>query len=79
MGDLGTSLIRTFVPLAAGYVISLLVLAGVDIGSDGKVALTSFLTALFTGLYYALFRFLEVHFGSQWGWLLGLAKSATYQ
>lgn len=50
------SLMRTAVPLAAGWVITALASIGVDFGSE-KV--TAVVTVVFTGAYYTLFRLLE--------------------
>jgi hypothetical protein len=78
MGDFGSSFVRTVVPVVAGFLLTLLVNLGVDLDEESSLALTTFLTGLFTSLYYLVFRFLEVKFSSQWGWLLGLAKEPTY-
>jgi len=79
MGDFGTSAVRTLVPIAAGFVLTLLVNLGVDLDADASLALSTFLTSLFTAVYYLVVRFLEDHVNPKWGWLLGLAKGPTYQ
>jgi hypothetical protein len=51
------SLMRTVVPLVAGWLISLAVWAGVDVDSH---AVTGAVTLLLALAYYALFRLLEL-------------------
>jgi hypothetical protein len=68
------SLIRTIVPIAVGSVISWLALISLDIDAAGQAGLSTFLTAILTGGYYALVRLVETKV-PQVGWLLGLAKS----
>ena len=50
------SLLRTFVPLAVGYVLTLLTAINVDFSSE---SVTAVVTVLFTAAYYAVFRVLE--------------------
>lgn len=78
MGDFGISLVRTVVPIVAGFIITLLVNLGIELDESGAVALNAFLTSLFTALYYLVARFMETKVGAQWGWLLGLPKGPTY-
>lgn len=74
------SIIRTFVPVLVGQVITWLAVTGV-LDSDGTIsaALITIFTLSFTTLYYALARFLEVKVSSKFGWLLGVAKAPTYK
>jgi len=78
MGDFGTSLVRTLVPLIAGFVITSLLAVGVDLGTEGTVALNAFLTSLISALWYIVFRFAEQKINPNFGWLLGIAKGPTY-
>ena len=78
MGDFGSSLVRTVVPIIAGALLTLLVNLGIDLDEDSTLALTTFLTGLLTAVYYLVVRFLEEKVSPQWGWLLGLAKGPSY-
>lgn len=78
VGDLGASLVRTFVATALGTVIAYLARRW-HIAFDGPTAdgVVQAFTAAVIGVYYALVRFLE----SKWrgfGWLLGLARQPKY-
>lgn len=60
MSDHVVSLIRTYVPLAVGYVLTRLAEVGpVDV--DGE-ALTGAVVAIVSGLYYALARAIETRY-----------------
>ncbi|MFJ7049059.1 hypothetical protein ACIQVC_37475 [Streptomyces sp. NPDC101112] len=83
MPPLFISLMRTAVPLVAGWLISLAVWAGVDVDSQ---ALTGAVTLLLALAYYALFRLLELA-GTRArgtvlqklaGFLLGWARPPAY-
>lgn len=74
MNPFVASLIRTIVPLLVGSAISWLVSMGIDIDESGVAYLSSFLTALFGGLYYVAVRYLEEKVPA-FGWLLGLAQT----
>ena len=71
----GTSIVRTVVPL----VIALLVRAGAKAGLnlDPGLFLES-VTVIVTTLYYAVVRTLETRVAPAWGWLLGVAKVPAY-
>ena len=73
--DYLASLWRTVVPLLVGTLAAWLAHAGLHVDS---AAATAWLTAAFTGVYYALFRLAEAHLGSAWGWFLGLARPPAY-
>lgn len=77
--DWFTSLVRTYVPIAVGAVISWLASVGLDVGADAEVGLTIFLTAIVTGLYYLLARTLEAKWPAIGGVLLGSTKKPVYQ
>jgi hypothetical protein len=75
VSDLLKSIIRTFVPVVVGLILSALAKAQIEIDDQ---ALTQIVDAVFVGGYYALVRFLEVRF-PQLGWLLGLPTTPAYQ
>ena len=72
MSDFVTSLIRTYVPIIIGYLVSVGVLP--DTMSDQATAAA---TAGIIGAYYLLARALESKF-PKLGWLLGSPKAPTY-
>lgn len=72
---IGTSVVRTVVPLIVGLIITYATKAGFDI-SEAVVQ-----DAVYAGvvtLYYVLVRLAETHLSPKWGWLLGQAKVPTY-
>lgn len=77
------SVMRTVVPLGAGWLVSLAALAGVDV--DGTTATTA-VTAGAAAAYYGVFRGLEqLAVRLRWaplrvaaGWLLGWARPPQY-
>lgn len=73
-----TSLIRTYVPIIAGALISYLLSKGIDLDEGARTGLVTFLTALSQGLYYLLVRLFEKYVSPQFGWLLGQAKQVKY-
>jgi len=73
--DFLASLWRTVVPLLVGTLVAWASHAGLHVDS---AAATAWLTAAFSGVYYALFRLAEQHLGSAWGWALGLARPPAY-
>ena len=75
MSDWIVSLIRTYVPLAVGVVVSWLARNNI-VAIDGESAAAVF-TAAVVGLYYAAARLLEKRWPKA-GWLLGAAKSPSY-
>lgn len=68
------SLIRTWVPVIAGSIISWLAVMGLQIDTEGEKGLTIFLTGLLIGLYYLIIRLIGKKF-PQIEVLLGSAKS----
>lgn len=73
------SIIRTFVPVLVGQVLTWLAAYGVlDKTGEISAALITLFTIIFTTAYYALIRWLETKFSSQFGWLLGVPKSPEY-
>lgn len=73
--DTLASLWRTVVPVIVGTLAAWLAHAGIGVDS---AAATAWLTAAFSGAYYAVFRVLEAHVSPAWGWLLGLARPPQY-
>jgi hypothetical protein len=72
MSDFITSLVRTYVPILIGYLVSLGILP-----STLSDQATAAFTALIIGVYYLLVRLLETRF--PWlGWLLGSPKTPKY-
>ncbi len=76
MSDTVVSLIRTYVPLAVGYVLTRLAELGV-VDVDGE-ALIGAVTAIVAGLYYAAARFAEKRWPAA-GWLLGARAQPSYE
>lgn len=75
VAGIGTSIVRTVVPLIVGALISWAAKAGLEL-DDGAIA--SALTVIVTTVYYAVVRVLEARIAPAWGWLLGVAKVPTY-
>ncbi|MEW1922316.1 hypothetical protein [Streptomyces sp. NPDC088360] len=73
--DWAVSVWRTLVPVAVGWVATLLVQINVDVDEQ---ALSNALVAGFALVYYGLFRTLEAKVSPAFGWLLGLAKPPSY-
>lgn len=78
MSDYVTSLIRTYVPVVVGAVLTWLVTRGVAIDDVTSGAIIVALQGLLTGLYYTIARQLEARF-PQFGWLLGVPKTPSYK
>lgn len=70
-----TSLLRTLVPIAVGYLLSLPVISSSTVNED---ALTGLVTAIVSALYYAAARALERYVSPKFGWLLGAPVQPTY-
>lgn len=80
MNNYFTSLIRTWVPLAVGAIISWLALHGASphLTDSQMTNLTAALTGVIVAVYYALVRLFEHYVSPKFGWLLGVAKMPTY-
>jgi hypothetical protein len=77
LGDNVISLIRTYVPMAVGFALSLFVSHGLNVDPSLKITLTALITSGLSAAWYTLVRLLE----SMWpgfGWLLGVAKTPAY-
>lgn len=72
-----TSLIRTYVPLGVGVLVSWLASLGITVSDSAQTALVAGLGALAAAVYYALVRLLE----NRWPWfgrLLGKPTAPKY-
>lgn len=78
MNNFVTSLIRTYVPIAVGAIVSFLVTSGIEIDANAQLGLVTFLTAVLQGAYYLAARLLEKKFPSIGGLLLGSSKKPEY-
>lgn len=73
-----SSLIRTWVPVVVGSIVTLAAKRYNVVIDDGtQAAAITMFTGLATAVYYAGARLLELKF-PQAGWLLGLAKAPGY-
>lgn len=70
------SLVRTLAPIAAGWLITQALRLGVHVDS---ATIVSLLTAGFSAVYYAVFRWAELHISARFGWLLGYATPPQYE
>ena len=78
MSDQFVSLIRTWVPIVVGSLISWLASLGLDVGAQANTGLTIFLTALVIAVYYALVRALEKKWPVVGRFLLGSSRVPEY-
>lgn len=72
-----TSLIRTYVPLAIGVLVSWLASIGISIDSTASAALVAGIGAVVAAAWYALARLLERKW-PKFGGLLGVPKAPEY-
>lgn len=75
VGVFWASLVRTIVPVIAGYVITWFATAGIVTTDEFSMALEGLLVAAFTVIYYVAARALETFVAPKFGWLLGYAKA----
>lgn len=78
MKALADSLVRTFVPIIVGAVISFFVTSGIELDPEFEGALFLVVTAVLQGVYYLAVRLFELYVSPKFGWLLGLAKKPVY-
>lgn len=78
MNDYVLSLIRTWVPIAVGAVLSWLAARGFNLDEEATYGLTAFLTGLGGAVYYALARALESRWPALGRLLLGSSKAPAY-
>jgi hypothetical protein len=77
MSDFVVGLIRTWVPIVVGAVVSWLVTLGVSFDAATEAGLITGLTGLLIGVYYTVVRLLA----EKWPWfgyLLGVNKAPSY-
>lgn len=72
------SLVRTVTPIIVGWVVSLLVSAGIPVDDEFRGAIEGLVTAGAAAAWYAIVRLLETYVTPKFGWLLGLAKAPEY-
>ena len=72
-----TSLIRTWVPIAVGAVVSYLLTLEIELDEQAQAGLVVSLTALLQGLYYLIVRVLERRY-PKLGLLLGVESQPKY-
>lgn len=77
VGDALIALLRTVVPTVVGYILALLAQSGLGLPAGTSAILDLLLTAVFTGTYYALVRWLSTKW-SWVGWFLGWPTNPTY-
>lgn len=75
LGKIGTSIVRTIVPIVAGIAVSWAVRHGFHLD---QAEVTAWLTPLCGGAWYTAARWLEEKAGPRWGWLLGKATTPSY-
>ncbi|MFJ4684699.1 hypothetical protein [Streptomyces sp. NPDC088789] len=71
-----TSLLRTGVPAAAGWLVALGLQYGLYLDES---AVTGVLTPAAIVAYYGVFRLAEEHLSPRFGWLLGYARPPEYE
>ena len=77
MNSFVTSLIRTWVPITVGALVSYLVTLGIELDVDAQTGLVVFLTAFLQGAYYLLVRVFERRY-PRLGLLLGSESQPKY-
>jgi uncharacterized membrane protein (DUF441 family) len=77
MSDFIISVIRTWVPIGVGALITWLATKGVELDDTVRANLIAGATGLVSAVYYALVRALEEK-NSNFGWLLGIRKAPKY-
>jgi len=78
MNNFVVSLIRTYVPVIVGGVVSWLTAKGVAVDPQDAVTLAVALTGIVSAVYYFVVRWLENRW-PKFGWLLGQAKQVKYK
>lgn len=73
------SIIRTFVPVLVGQIMTWSATQGI-LDNDGSISalLITTLTLFFTTAYYTIVRLCEVYLSPKFGWLIGYAKRPVY-
>ena len=75
--DYVPSLIRTYVPVGVGAVVSWLAVKGLNVDPQTQIGITAAATAVLTAAYYAAARALETKFPAL-GFLLGHKAQPVY-
>lgn len=75
VNSIGTSIIRTVVPIIVGAIGGSALKVGLHLDT---VLMTDLATTLVGGAYYAVVRWLETRYSSRFGWLLGKASAPKY-
>ena len=78
MSDFVTSLVRTYVPIAVGALISWLATRGITLDPQTQTSLIIGLTGVIQGLYYFVARLIERKLPNVGGLLLGSSKKPEY-
>lgn len=73
------SLVRTFTPIVVGAVLGWFATAGINLDSKFEASLTLLVSGVLSGIYYVAARLLETYVTPKFGWLLGLAKTPSYE
>lgn len=73
MPSLLPSILRTFVPIFVGLIVSVGIFSNID-----QTALAELVTAAITAGYYLIARLLEHYVSGSFGWLLGWPAVPTY-
>jgi len=69
------SIVRTIVPVIAGFFLQLAFTWNLPIDPEFEGTLTALLTLLLTTAYYVVVRLFETYISPKFGWLLGSSKS----
>lgn len=72
---IGLSVVRTFVPVIVGALITVLTKIGADVSSE---ALELLVGSIVTTAYYTVARVLETKVTPRFGWLLGAPRTPSY-
>jgi len=72
---IGLSVVRTFVPVIVGALITILTKIGADVSSE---SLELLIGSIVTTAYYTMARILETKVAPRFGWLLGAPRTPTY-
>lgn len=75
---LGLSVVRTFVPVLVGLVVTGLTSAGAEDDGSLNENVAALVTLGVTTVYYGVVRLLEQHASKYFGWLLGAPKAPEY-
>lgn len=77
MTNFVTSLIRTYVPIIVGAIVSYLLTLGIELDADSQAGLIVAMTGILQAIYYFIARILEKKF-PQFGVLLGSTAKPLY-